>query len=94
MSSGGGGSVSDGGGGGGEGEVSKILGECGYCGKTILHKERLLPLECIRCRNLYHVRCLRGTKPQVFLGDNLYLFTCAFCGALGKEKWERPNLQW
>ncbi len=77
----------------GEGSA-KLLGECGYCGKAVLHKDRLLPLECLQCKNLYHVRCLRGPKPPVFLGDNLYKFTCAFCGSLGKEAWERPNLQW
>ncbi len=81
--------------GAGSGEGSaKLVGECGYCGKVILHKDRLLPLECLHCKNLYHVRCLRGPKPRVFLGDNLYRFTCAFCGSLGKESWERPNLQW
>lgn len=74
--------------------AAKVIGECRYCGKSILHKGRLLPLECMDCKNLYHVRCLRGNKPPIFLGDNLYRFTCAFCGSLGKESWERPNLQW
>lgn len=78
----------------GEGSASKLVGECSYCGKAILHKERLLPLECLQCKNLYHVRCLKGAKPPVFLGDSLYRFTCAFCGSLGRENWERPNLQW
>jgi cytochrome c1 len=77
-----------------EGDTAKVVGECRYCGKAILHKERLLPLECLECKHLFHVRCLRGAKPPVFLGDNLYRFTCAFCGSLGKETWERPNLQW
>lgn len=76
------------------GDAAKLIGECRYCGKAILQKERLLPLECLECKNLFHVRCLRGAKPPVFLGDNLYRFTCAFCGSLGKETWERPNLQW
>ena len=85
--------MSKGGSSGAEGS-GKLLGECGYCSKAIHHKERLLPLECMQCKNLYHVRCLKGNKPPVFLGDNLYNFTCAFCGSLGKESWERPNLQW
>lgn len=80
--------------GSGDGSIGKLMGECGYCGKGILQKERLLPLECMQCKNLYHVRCLKGSKPPVFLGDKLYRFICAFCGALGKESWERPNLQW
>ncbi len=79
---------------GGEVSLAKLTGECHYCGKAVYNKERLLPLECSECKNLFHVRCLKGSKPQVFLGDNLYRFTCAFCGRLGKEAWERPNLQW
>ena len=73
---------------------SKIVGQCGYCGKAILLKEKILPLECMKCKGLHHVKCLRGSKPPVFLGDNLYLFTCSLCGSLGKESWERPHLQW
>ena len=73
---------------------TKIIGECGYCGKAILQKERILPLECLKCKGYFHVRCLRGSKPPVFWGDNLFRFNCGFCGPLGKENWERFNLQW
>ena len=80
--------------GGKAGDASKVLGQCGYCGKIILIKEKILPLECKKCKGLFHVRCLRGPKPPVFLGDNLYWFTCGPCGSLGRESWERPHLQW
>lgn len=71
------------------------LGECGYCGKAILaDKNKVLPLECQKCSELYHVNCLKGEKPPVLLGDQLWVFRCAFCSSLGQETCTRPNLQW
>lgn len=71
-----------------------VMGECGYCGKTIELNNKVLPLECKKCKGLYHVNCLRGDKPPVLLGDQLWVFTCAFCDPLGRESCVRPNLQW
>ena len=71
------------------------IGDCGYCGKTIhTDKNKALPLECQKCSELYHVSCLRGERPSVLLGDQLWLFRCAFCSPLGQETCTRPNLQW
>ena len=74
---------------------SQSLGECGYCGKSIsADKNKALPLECQKCSELYHVSCMKGEKPSVLLGDQLWLFRCAFCSPLGQETCTRPNLQW
>ena len=71
------------------------IGDCGYCGKTIhTDKNKALPLECQKCSELYHVSCLKGERPSVLLGDQLWLFRCAFCSPLGQETCTRPNLQW
>lgn len=72
-----------------------VLGECGYCGHTIMAKKhKPLPLECFNCKGVYHVSCLRGKKPQVLLGDQLFKFTCAYCSPMGRESCSRPYLQW
>ena len=71
------------------------IGDCGYCGKSIhTDKNKALPLECQKCSELYHVSCLKGERPSVLLGDQLWLFRCAFCSPLGQETCTRPNLQW
>ena len=49
------------------GDGSKVVSQCGYYRKPLLVKEKILPLECSKCKGLYHVRCLRGPKPPVFL---------------------------
>lgn len=72
-----------------------VLGECGYCGQTIVAKKhKFLPLECSNCRGVYHVSCLRGTKPQTLLGDQLYKFSCAYCSTTSTEICSRPYLHW
>ena len=75
--------------------LSGDLGECGYCGKSIYtDKNKPLPLECQKCSELYHVSCLKGERPTVLLGDQLWVFRCALCSPLGQESCTRPNLQW
>ncbi len=72
-----------------------VLGECGYCGQTIVAKKhKFLPLECSNCRGVYHVSCLRGNKPQTLLGDQLFKFSCAYCSTMGTEICSRPYLHW
>lgn len=71
-----------------------MLGECGYCGRVIEDGGKTLPLECAQCQRVFHHGCLRGQKPRVFLGDQLFFFTCAHCDPVGLEQCSRPNLQW
>lgn len=42
-------------------EVSdSVQGECGYCGERVGEGgEVWLPLECLSCRQLFHIRCLK-----------------------------------
>lgn len=71
-----------------------LYGECGYCNQTITNEDQYLPLECQKCHDYFHLSCLRGDRPPVLLGDQLFYFTCGLCDPLGLEHCFRPNLQW
>ena len=71
-----------------------LYGECGYCNQTITNEDQYLPLECQKCHDYFHLPCLRGDRPPVLLGDQLFYFTCGLCDPLGLEHCFRPNLQW
>ncbi|XP_073259585.1 cysteine-rich protein 2-binding protein-like [Porites lutea] len=51
-------------------------------------------LQCILCRRLFHVGCLKSGKPSALVGDLFFDLTCANCSVEGSESCTRQNLSW
>ncbi|KAM7444653.1 Cysteine-rich protein 2-binding protein [Porites harrisoni] len=51
-------------------------------------------LQCILCRRLFHIGCLKSGKPSTLVGDLFFDLTCATCSVEGSESCTRQNLSW
>ncbi|XP_014239773.1 PHD finger protein 19 [Cimex lectularius] len=61
---------------------------CGNSGKWFLQM-----LQCGRCRQWFHGRCISSLKTPLFYGDRFYVFICLLCNS-GKEYLRRLELKW
>lgn len=61
---------------------------CGGPGKWFLKM-----LQCGRCRQWFHGRCLSSLRYPLFYGDRFYVFLCTHCNS-GKEFLRRLEIKW
>lgn len=61
---------------------------CGGPGKWFLKM-----LQCGRCRQWFHGRCLVSLRYPLFFGDRFYVFVCTLCNS-GKEFLRRLEVKW
>ncbi|KAL1131799.1 hypothetical protein AAG570_011411 [Ranatra chinensis] len=61
---------------------------CGGRGKWFLQM-----LQCGRCRQWFHARCITPLSYPLFLGDRFFVFVCSLCNS-GKEFVRRLEVKW
>lgn len=61
---------------------------CGGSGEWIRQM-----LQCSRCQQWFHEKCLRSLKYPLFLGDRFYIFVCSMCN-FGTEFVRRLEMTW
>ncbi|GLG99739.1 Uncharacterized protein GBIM_06135 [Gryllus bimaculatus] len=62
-----------------------------YCGK---HGEWFMQmLQCGRCKQWFHEKCMRCLQYPLFCGDRFYVFVCSLCNH-GKEFVRRLEMKW
>lgn len=50
-------------------------------------------IQCSRCQQWFHGRCIRSLQYPIFLGDRFYFFICSICNH-GHEFVRRLDLSW
>lgn len=50
-------------------------------------------IQCCRCQQWFHGRCIRSLQYPIFLGDRFYFFICSICN-LGHEFVRRLEVSW
>ncbi|XP_062539352.1 polycomb protein Pcl [Armigeres subalbatus] len=50
-------------------------------------------IQCCRCQQWYHGRCIRSLQYPIFLGDRFYFFICSICNR-GHEFVRRLEVSW
>ncbi|XP_058444778.1 polycomb protein Pcl [Malaya genurostris] len=50
-------------------------------------------IQCCRCQQWYHGRCIRSLQYPIFLGDRFYFFICSICNH-GHEFVRRLEISW
>lgn len=50
-------------------------------------------IQCCRCQQWYHGRCIRSLQYPIFLGDRFYFFLCSICNR-GHEFVRRLEVSW
>lgn len=50
-------------------------------------------IQCCRCQQWYHGRCIRSLQYPIFLGDRFYFFICSICNH-GHEFVRRLEVSW
>ncbi|XP_078354545.1 cysteine-rich protein 2-binding protein-like isoform X2 [Oculina patagonica] len=51
-------------------------------------------LQCVLCRRMFHLDCLKNGKPSTLVGDVFFDLTCAACSSDGLESCTRQALSW
>ncbi|RMX46220.1 hypothetical protein pdam_00023874, partial [Pocillopora damicornis] len=51
-------------------------------------------VQCVLCRRLFHLDCLKNGKPSTLVGDVFFDLTCASCSTDGSEICTRQHLSW
>ncbi|XP_066999188.1 metal-response element-binding transcription factor 2 isoform X2 [Anabrus simplex] len=62
-----------------------------YCGK--LGEWFMQMLQCGRCKQWFHEKCVRCLQYPLFCGDRFYVFVCSLCNH-GKEFIRRLEMKW
>ncbi|BES94008.1 Hypothetical proteinD [Nesidiocoris tenuis] len=61
---------------------------CGGSGKWFLQM-----LQCSRCRQWFHARCIESLRMPLLFGDRFFVFICSICNS-GKEFLRRLEVKW
>lgn len=62
-----------------------------YCGDTGDWYTRML--QCVRCEQWFHEKCIRCLQYPLYCGDRFYIFVCSMCN-FGTEFSRRIELKW
>ncbi|XP_063705304.1 polycomb protein Pcl [Culicoides brevitarsis] len=62
-----------------------------YCGTSGNWVEQML--QCSRCQQWFHDKCLQNSSYPLFSGDRFYIFVCSMCNH-GKEFLRRLEMNW
>lgn len=68
--------------------VEQIYCYCGGNGKWFTQM-----LQCLRCEQWFHEKCIQGLQFPLYCGDRFYIFVCSMCN-YGNEFVRRLELKW
>uniref|UniRef100_A0A0A9XA67 Metal-response element-binding transcription factor 2 n=4 Tax=Lygus hesperus TaxID=30085 RepID=A0A0A9XA67_LYGHE len=71
----------------------RVNSENKYCYCARSGKWFLQMLQCGRCRQWFHARCIISLRMPLLFGDRFFVFVCSICNA-GKEFLRRLEVKW